>query len=164
MPGYAAITRGLDYGIPHSPTLELEHEELQAELAQATQVRGKLGDAAKAVAKILHPHFQKEEEYAFPPLGLLPLLAEGKVTPEMGEVLHLTDHLKVGLHQMLEEHKAIVAALKSVSLVAKRERKMQYVRFADRLMVHAMAEQEVLYPTAIVIGEYIKLKLGKSVD
>ena len=25
---------------------------------------------------------EKEEEYALPPLGLLPLLAEGKVTPE----------------------------------------------------------------------------------
>ncbi len=145
-------------------TLKLEHEELQAELAKATTVRGEIGDVAKGVAKILHLHFQKEEEYAFPPLGLLPLLAEGKVTPEMGEVLHLTDHLKVGLHQMLEEHKAIVAALKTFSLVAKRKRKMRYVRFADRLIVHAMTEEEVTYPTAILIGEHIKLKLGKSSD
>jgi len=73
-------------------------------------------------------------------------------------------YFPVGLHQMLEEHKAIVAALNEFSSLARKEKKMKYVRFADRLMVHAMTEEEVLYPTAIVIGDYIKLKLGKSVD
>jgi hypothetical protein len=58
--------------------LKLEHEELHAELARATQVSGKIGDSTKADAKILHPHFIKEEEYALPPLGLLSLLADGK--------------------------------------------------------------------------------------
>ncbi|MCE8425104.1 MAG: hypothetical protein J5U17_04940 [Candidatus Methanoperedens sp.] len=33
------------------------------ELTMATQVSGKIGDCAKAVAKILHPHFIREEEY-----------------------------------------------------------------------------------------------------
>lgn len=145
-------------------TVKLEHEELWAELAKAARVKGEIGDAAEAVAKLLHLHFQKEEEYAFPPLGLLPVLAEGQLTSEMGAVLRMTDHLKARLHQMLEEHKAIVAAVKSFSEVAKREGKMRYVRFADRLMVHAMIEEAVLYPTSILIGEYIKLKLGKSVN
>lgn len=145
-------------------TVKLEHEELWAELAKAARVRGEIGDAAEAVAKLLHLHFQKEEEYAFPPLGLLPILAEGRKTSEMGAVLRMTDHLKARLHQMLEEHKAIVAAVKRFSEVAKREGKMRYVRFADRLMVHAMTEEAVLYPTSILIGEYIKLKLGKSVN
>jgi len=27
---------------------------------------GKVGKAAKAVANVLHPHFEKEEEYALP--------------------------------------------------------------------------------------------------
>lgn len=33
--------------------MKLEHDELHAELAKATQVGGKIGDAAKAVAKTL---------------------------------------------------------------------------------------------------------------
>ncbi len=52
--------------------LKGEHEELHQELAKATQAAGNIGDAARAVAQILHPHVVKEEEYALPPLGLLP--------------------------------------------------------------------------------------------
>jgi len=89
----------MEFKIPKS--LKLEHEELHEELAKATRESGKIGDAAKAVAKILRPHFVKEEEYALPPLGLLPFLAEGKVTPEMADVLKMTDKLKAELHQML---------------------------------------------------------------
>ena len=94
--------------IPKS--LKLEHEELHAELTRATNVSGKIGDSAKAVAKILHPHFMKEEEYAMPPLGLLSSLAEGKATIEMKDVLKMTDRLKAELPEMLEEHKTIISA------------------------------------------------------
>ncbi len=62
---------------------------------------------------------------------------------------------------MLEEHKAIVAALKNLADVAKKEKKIGYANFAEKLMLHAKTEEEVLYPTAILIGKYIKLKLKK---
>lgn len=62
---------------------------------------------------------------------------------------------------MLEEHKAIVAALKNLIKVAKKEKKMEYAHFAEKLMLHAQMEEEVLYPTAILIGEYLKLKLSR---
>lgn len=51
--------------------LKIEHEELHEMLRKAMKEPGELGDAAKAVAKLMHPHFLKEEEYALPPLGLL---------------------------------------------------------------------------------------------
>jgi len=149
----------MEYKIPQS--LKEEHQELHAELLRATQESGKIGDAAKAVAELLHPHFVKEEEYALPPLGLLPLLAEGKVTPEMRKISALTDVLKTGLKQMLEEHKAIVAALNTFSEVAKKENKEEYIHFAKKLILHAQTEEEVLYPAAILIGEYLKLKVNR---
>jgi hypothetical protein len=37
--------------------LKLEHAELHAELVGATKSGGKTGEAAKAVAKVLHNHF-----------------------------------------------------------------------------------------------------------
>ena len=55
----------MEFTIPRS--LKIEHEELHEELAKATKESGKIGDAAKAVANVLHPHFTKEEEYALPP-------------------------------------------------------------------------------------------------
>jgi hemerythrin superfamily protein len=138
--------------------LKLEHDELHAELARATQVKGKIGEAAKLVAKELHPHFMKEEEYAMPPLGLLSSLSEGKVTTEMKDVLKMTDRLKAELPQMREEHKAIAAALKDLIDAAEKEKKIDYIRFSNKLMLHAQNEEEVLYPASILIGEYIQLK------
>jgi hypothetical protein len=136
----------------------LEHEELHEELAQATQVTGKLGEAAKNVAAILGPHFRKEEEYALPPLGLLSLLAGGEIRPDMKEALPMTDRLKVDLPHMLEEHKAIVAALKHLIEEARKVRMPEYAHFAEKLTLHASNEEEVLYPAALLVGEYIKLK------
>ena len=143
--------------IPRS--LKIEHEELHDVLRKATKEPGELGDAAKGVAKLMHPHFLKEEQYALPPLGLLRDLAQGKVTPDMKEVLELTDKLKADLNQMLEEHKSIVAALAKLSAVAKKGNKMEYAEFADALMLHAQTEEEISYPTAILIGEYVREKL-----
>jgi hypothetical protein len=49
----------IEFKIPKS--LKVEHEELQEELAKATKENGKIGDAAKAVAKILRPHFEEHK-------------------------------------------------------------------------------------------------------
>lgn len=137
--------------------LKLEHEELHAELVKAIKEKGKIGEAAKAVAEKLHPHFVKEEEYALPPLGLLSLLEKGKITSAMKDVLVMTDRLKADLPQMLKEHKTIVAELKKFIVVAKKEKKLEYVYFAEKLMLHAQSEEEVMYPASLLIGEYLKL-------
>jgi len=77
----------------------------------------------------------------------------------MKEVLQFTDRLKTDFGQMLEEHKLIVAALDKLSAAAKKANKMEYAEFADALILHAQTEEEVSYPTAILIGEYVREKL-----
>ena len=57
------------FQIPQS--LKSEHEALHSMLVRATKASGATGEAAKAVAAVLHPHFVKEEQFALPPLGLL---------------------------------------------------------------------------------------------
>lgn len=146
--------------IPES--LKLEHEELHNQLAAATKVGGKVGEAAKLVVQTLHPHFVAEEELAIPPLGILPQLIEGKITDEMKDVLKMTEKLKSELPKMLEEHKAIVSALDNLIKAANEENKLEYVRFAEKLKLHAKTEEEVTYPTALLIGEYLKLNFHKS--
>ncbi len=149
----------LEFKIPQP--LKEEHEELHQELVKAIHSKGETGEAAKAVAKVLHPHFVKEEEYALPPLGLLSLLARGEIVPEMKKVFEMTDKLKGELPQMIQEHKNIVAALKHLSEVAEKEKKAEAVQFAQKLILHAQTEEQVLYPTAILVGEYLKSKLEK---
>jgi hemerythrin-like domain-containing protein len=60
---------------------------------------------------------------------------------------------------MLEEHKNIVSALKGLSFAATKANKKEIVEFAEKLTRHAQMEEELLYPTAILIGEYLKIKL-----
>ncbi|HEX6440341.1 MAG TPA: hemerythrin domain-containing protein [Candidatus Binatia bacterium] len=147
----------MKFQIPTS--LKLEHEELHAELARATKAGGKTGEAAKAVAAVLHNHFLKEEEFALPPIGLLAPVARGEIDKEMRAVLTMTDRLKAELPEMLREHQAVVAALEELSAAAQKEKLPEHARFAEKLMLHAKTEEEVLYPAAVLIGEYLKLKL-----
>ena len=139
----------------------LEHEGLQAGLLQATRMPGQVGAAAQEVERVLLAHFEKEEEYALPPLGLLPFLAQGQVTPDMASVVAMTDRLKADLPHMLEEHEAIVAALRRLIEAANADHTPEPVRFAEKLMLHARTEKEVSYPTLILIGEYLKLRLHR---
>ena len=144
--------------IPHP--LKAEHAELHAELVTATQVTGRIGEAAKAVAKVMHPHFVKEEEFALPPLGVLPALADGRVTPDMRDILTMTERLKAELPEMLAEHQTIVGALRALGEAAEQERNRDVARFAEKLIRHAQTEEQVMYPAAILAGEYVKIKLG----
>lgn len=142
--------------IPRS--LKAEHEALHAALVRATKAQGATGEAARAVAAVLHAHFVREEEFALPPLGLLAPLARGEWKPEMREVVALTDKLKAEMPRMLSEHAAIVAALDKLVGAAKAEGHADHSAFAEALKMHALAEEEVSYPTALLIGEYVKLR------
>jgi hypothetical protein len=149
----------MDFEIPEP--LTAEHEELHAELIAAIESGGAVGDAAKAVGDLLHPHFVKEEAYALPPLGLLVMLAKGEVRPEMAEVLAMTDKLRSEFPSMLAEHARIVEALGRLTDAAVREGNRQVARFAEKLKLHAQTEEQVLYPAVIVLGDYVRLKLNK---
>lgn len=146
----------MKFEVPGS--LKSEHDELHEMLRNATRFSGKTGDAAKEVANLMHPHFIKEEEYALPPLGLLHDLTSGSVSKEMREITALTDKLRADLPEMLEEHQRIVEALQKLIKYAEDENHPEVVKFAEKLIAHAKTEEEVSYPTSLLIGEYIKLK------
>ncbi|HEU4850808.1 MAG TPA: hypothetical protein VFT37_01485 [Telluria sp.] len=65
-----AAPAGAYPSIPSS--IQSEHKELHARLAKTISAGGRTGAAAKEVERLLAPHFRKEEQYAMPPLGLLP--------------------------------------------------------------------------------------------
>ena len=139
--------------------LKAEHEELHGELSRATKAGGRTGEAAKAVAKVMHHHFVNEEAYALPPLGLLKALSKGEIEPEMAEALTLTDRLEAELPTMLAEHKQIITALEQLAAAAQAENKPEYVRFAEKLIAHALTEEEISYPAALLVGRYLKAVL-----
>jgi hypothetical protein len=89
----------MSFQIP--PALQAEHEGASRELLRATKAGGRTGEAAQAVAKLIHPHFVKEEEYALPPLGLLGPLSKGKSEPDVAEALKMTEKLEAEMPQMV---------------------------------------------------------------
>jgi len=143
--------------IPDS--LRLEHEQLHAKLAEASHLPGRTGEAARMVAKIMHPHFLREDEYAIPPLGLLARLAKGQMAPDMAEVLPLVARLKEEMPLMIQEHRAIAGALAELGIAASEESLREWAEFANELRHHAQMEEDVLYPAAILVGEYVKSSL-----
>lgn len=142
--------------------MTMEHEAIHGELARATRAGGKTEQAAREVSQVLLPHIFREEEFAIPALLLLPRLARGEVTPDMANVLSRTETLKAELPRMFQEHQVIVAALQKLLRAATVEKHTGYARFAQKLILHAQTEEEVLYPASILVGEYLKLKLAKA--
>jgi hypothetical protein len=143
--------------------LQIEHQELHATLVKATKEPGGVGEAAREVARLLHPHFVREEEFALPPIALLADIALRGVTPQMAEVLPLTRRLRAELPAMLAEHERIVAALEKLRAAARGAELAEYERFADALVLHAQTEEQVLYPAAILVGEHVERILKEAV-
>lgn len=143
------------------PALKAEHANLHRQLVRATKAGGRSGAAAIAVAKLMHRHFVKEEKYALPPLGALAALSRGKIGKGARKVLKLTDKLERELPRMLAEHRAIVKALRHLIRAAKADKKPEFAHFAEKLMAHARTEEQVSYPTALLVGRYLKIALAK---
>ena len=139
--------------------LKVEHQDLHRELARAAKEGGKTGEAARKVINLLHPHLVKEEEFALPPLALLRALARGELKPEMERALPLSNRLKADLPEMLREHAAIMDGLRVLARAARQEKKPAAAKVAEKLEIHAQMEEEILYPAAILAGEYIKANM-----
>jgi hypothetical protein len=139
--------------------LRTEHEAIHSALVEATKAPGAVGEAARALAEVLHPHFEREEEIALPPLGLLAPLAAGELPSGMAEVLVMTDALKRELPRMLEEHKQVHAAVEKLRAAAREARAPKHEEFAAALALHAQTEEQVLYPAAILVGEVVRARL-----
>jgi hypothetical protein len=144
--------------IPRS--LHTEHEEIHKALVDATRAPGRVGAAAKELAAVLDPHFERENQIALPPLGLLAPLAAGDTPAGLREALAMSDALRKELPRMLEEHKRIRAATDKLRTAAREERAAVHEQLAETLAAHAQTEEEILYPAAILVGDIIRARMA----
>lgn len=139
-------------------SIRIEHDSIHKALVELTKAEGPVGTAARELAAALHPHFEREEEIALPPLGLLAPLAAGKTPDGMKEALTMSDTLRKEMPRMLDEHKAIRAATENLLRVGRDEKNHAAQEFAGELALHARTEEEVLYPAAILVGDIIRAR------
>ena len=162
LPGIAGAQRVADSARSAIPaTIREEHSEIRAELASATKLAGRTGVAARALAAVLQPHFDREEQIALPPLSLLGPLSRNERVASPSWVLAMTDSLRRELPQMLREHVAIRSATQRLATAAQSEGQPTVVRFAEKLSAHARTEEELLYPAAIVVGDLVRARSGR---
>lgn len=133
-----------------------EHEELHGELRKATKMPGAVGKAAKQVAQVLHPHFERENELALPVIGIARELAEGKTSPDFSGALELFEKFKLEYEKMLQEHAEIVKALDELEKAAKKAKKTAVVDFVRKLKLHARTEEDLTYPAVLMAGKLLE--------
>jgi Hemerythrin HHE cation binding domain len=144
-------------------SLRRRREAIEAGLARVVVAGDDTGRAGRALMRILRPHIVLEEEFAAPPLGLLPALARSDAArEEMRAVLPEANKMKAEYDRMLADHQKIHDAVMTLIDAAEREGKPEFLDFAQRLIDHMQLEEEVLYPASIVIGEYVRFRLEQA--
>jgi hypothetical protein len=137
--------------------LKSEHEALRATLKRAMRESGKTGELARELAALADGHFLLEEKFALPLLALLPDLAVGESKARVAAMVKIAAGLRAQLPQMREEHRQMAQILRELSRAAEAEGHPDYVAFAEDMILHAHEEEEILYPAALVAGDYLRL-------
>lgn len=146
-------------GKPEVPSsIKAEHQYLLDKIYKISLFQDSTGRVAIKLNELMQHHFNEEEDYVLPPLGLLPILSTGKLPEQSKEVIVLTEKLKSQLSHMSAEHQLIKAFMDELILVASKENHPEIIEFEKEIHKHANTEEEILFPTAILIGEYLKLK------
>lgn len=154
----AAQEHGEHGRFPIPASMRAEHAEIHGALEEATRLPGPVGEAARELARVLHPHFVREEQIALPPLSLLRPLAEREYEPWMRDILPMTDSLRAELPRMLREHQAIGAAARRLEEVARAARNAEVEHLAQKLQLHARSEEELFYPAAVLVGDLVRAR------
>lgn len=132
------------------------HKKLFKDIDDIISRGGDIGENAKSLADISRPHFKKEEEYALPPLGILSAFSTGTWELESAAAMEMADRLEAKLSEMKKDHGVIRNILENMNVLAEKENNQNVKQFINDLKLHIEVEEQVLYPTTILIGTYLK--------
>ena len=132
------------------------HINLCEELETIIKNGGQIAEQTKILEKIMMEHFVKEEKFALPPLGLLVALSEGNWKIDEQTTINMAEVLSANLDELKEDHKNISKLVEKIKILADKENDVDAKRFVNNITVHVELEDQVLYPTVILIGNYLK--------
>ncbi len=141
-------------------SIKKEHESLLEQIHRITLFRDSAGLVAIKLNDLMQHHFKEEEDFALPPLELMSLLASGKIPEQSDEIIVLTQRLKSQLTHLSVEHQLINAYMNELRQADSNGSHPEIIEFEKELHKHASIEEEVFFPAAILIGEYLKLKVA----
>ena len=134
------------------------HVKLLAQIHQFTLIQDSSGRVALKIEDFMQHHFKEEEDFMLPTLGLLPLLINGQLPEKKETIIALSEKATAAMDHMSAEHQLITAYIKELKQASKKDNLPKVIAFENDVVQHAESEEEVFFPTAILIGEYLKLK------
>ena len=150
-------------GKPEIPlSVKNDHAYLLDQIAKLTLLKDSTGGIAIKLHELMEHHFREEEDFVLPPLGHLQTIAEGKLPSGAKEIINLTEKLKAQSDHMLAEHQLIKAFMDELVQAAAVDNHPEVILLAEQVSKHASIEEEVFFPAAIVIGDYLKLKIAEQ--
>lgn len=160
VPSYAAMSQPAPaeaHPIPQS--LRVEHTETLERLSILAKRPGQVGVVARQAVVVFKRHAAREQEFILPPLTLLPLLADGKVTPDMAWAVAMADRVKAEREQIFQEHTQVTDVLNALVTAAERAHDNNAKEFAEAAAADSLNDVELLEPTVLLIGDYLRGKL-----
>jgi len=140
-------------------SVQLAHEQTLQRLGVLMKRKGPVGVAAAKALAVLKQHMARETEYILPPLTLLPLLTEGKVTPDMAWAMAMTDRTKATREEIFAERARTTDALNGIIAAALPVHDNEAILFAQDVAADVLVDTELEEPTVLLIGEYLHSKL-----
>jgi hypothetical protein len=142
--------------------LQLNHLQFSAALTNASHAGGRTKAVAETIAKLLEPHLQHEEANVLRILGLLAPLAAGQFKVEWLEDFSEWEELETNESALGLEHSALIAAAENFFAIARDEGADELLEFAERLILRIRLDEEVFYPAALFIRNYLRLRARKE--
>jgi hypothetical protein len=144
-------------------SVQLQHAQIIGRLEDYARQSGPIGAAAQRALAFVKAHYAKEEEFVLPLLGLLSALPQGSVSKgDMERALKMAEDTKAAGDELYADHVQITALMTELADAANESNAKELVRFATRVAAQSLNDMEVLHPTAVLIGEYIRMKFQKA--
>ncbi len=139
-------------------SIKQKHEYLLEQAHKMTLFNDDSTPIALKLEEMMQHHFKEEENFILPPLGLLPMLANDQMPAQSKEIILLCEKMKSQMDHMSAEHQLIKAYIDELKQASSKENLPEIIEFETEVFKHAISEEEVFFPTAVLIGEYLKLK------
>jgi hypothetical protein len=154
-----APTFGQSNALTVPQSIRLEHAAIIERLTKEAARTDATGVVAQKPLVFIKDHFAREEEFVFPPLGLLDDIAEGQLPDDatIKIAIEMAERTKKSRASFHEDHVTITSLMNELRESATKMRETDLVAFASGVAAHNLNEIEVVQPTTVMIGEYLQL-------
>jgi len=151
--------------VPQS--IAYEHEQIIKELTNFAKREVANAAAVQKALIAIKAHYAKEEAFVLPPLALLPNISKGTISKDMTlknmePAVAMADRTKAALPELQNDHIQITSLMNELIEAGKAVHDEELTQLATRVAIQSLNDFEITQPTAILIGDYLRLRLGKG--